>query len=152
MNYEDFLNDCQSSIAKKKGAVELMQQQLSDYKKKRRKLQRKAIAIERGREVNMGSFMRMKTDQKKHKPAICIIYGNHTNIKEIPISSANEVFAKKESNVKELVQTIGKDFIHGIKEDERKGITFMDRLNRKLRKEDEDVKTVIADCLQQIGE
>ena len=51
MNYEDFLNDCQSSIAKKKGAVELMQQQLSDYKKKRRKLQRKAIAIERGREV-----------------------------------------------------------------------------------------------------
>jgi len=102
--------------------------------------------------VNMGSFMRMKTDQKKHQPAIAIIDDLKINFIEIPVKSANEVFAKKESKVKELVQTIGKDFIHGIKEDERKGVTFIDRLNKKLRKEDEDVRNVIADCLQQIGE
>jgi hypothetical protein len=103
--------------------------------------------------VNMGSFMRMKTDQKKHKPAICIIDNDlETNIVQIPINPANEVFAKKDSNVKKLVQTIGKDFIHGIKEDEHKGITFLDRLNRKLRREDDEVKDVMGHCLQQIGE
>lgn len=51
MSYESFLRECQSNIARKKGAVELMRQQLTDYKKKRRELKRKAIAIERGRQL-----------------------------------------------------------------------------------------------------
>jgi predicted phosphodiesterase len=104
--------------------------------------------------VNMGSFMRMKTDQKKHIPAICIIDEDNLkpNVIEIPIQSADTVFAKKDIKAKQMTRTIGEDFIRGIKEDERKSLTFLDRLNRKLRKESPDVKEVINQCLQQIGE
>lgn len=51
IDYEDFLKDCQQSIAKKKGTVELLRQQLKECKKKKRELERKTLAIERGREV-----------------------------------------------------------------------------------------------------
>lgn len=102
--------------------------------------------------VNLGSFMRMKTDQKKHKPAMCIIDNDlETTFIEIPIRPANEVFAKKQKGEK-LIQTIGKDFISGIKEDERKSITFTDRLNRRLQSEKEKVRDIINGYLQQVKE
>jgi len=103
--------------------------------------------------VNMGSFMRMKSDQRKHKPAIAIIDIDNElklNIVEIPCTPAKEVFASKEVSAKKLVRTIGKDFIYGIKEDEKKGVTFIDRLHKKLKKEDSRVQSVIDNCLQQV--
>ena len=70
---------------------------------------------------------------------------------EIPISPSKEVFAEKDekTEVKKLVKTIGQDFISGIKEDEKKEVTFIDRLHRKLKKESMEVRTVISDCLRQ---
>jgi len=49
--YEGFLEDIQEKIAKKKGARDILIQQLATYKKKRKKLKNKILALERGREV-----------------------------------------------------------------------------------------------------
>lgn len=104
--------------------------------------------------INMGSFIRMKTDQRQHKPAISIIENNKLEVIEIPISPYSEVFAKKESDTetKKLVKTIGEDFISGVKEEGKKGVTFLNRLFKKLENEERIVKKVMDKCLLQIGE
>lgn len=49
--YENFLSDCRDTIAKRKGAEQVLQQQLKEYRKKAKSLKRKIQSIERGHEV-----------------------------------------------------------------------------------------------------
>lgn len=51
IDYDDFLEDCQLAMIAKKAEKEYVRQQLANCKKKKKTLGRKAVAIERGREI-----------------------------------------------------------------------------------------------------
>lgn len=107
--------------------------------------------------MNMGSLMRMKTDQKKHKPSFGIIKvdkeGKWTwEVKKIPVLLSKEVFID-ESKKKIDEQELGdyRSLVEGLGEDSNINYDYISFLKRKLKKSDAEIREFLNDCIKLIG-
>lgn len=106
--------------------------------------------IGKKRLVNMGSFMRIRKDQKDHAPAIYIFHNGLSYYESIPIKENvfdNEVKSKKVDT--KFIQTVKEDFVKSLKE-ENKELEFVKRLRKNMKEEKEEVKDVIKTHLEKV--